>query len=129
MSRKNETYIDGFVLPITETNLSQYKDVAIQVAEIWKNYGATAYFEFVGDDMKLEGTRSFTEIVDLKDGEVVVFGWVVFPSKEIRDDANRKVPNDPKMTEIVAPLLDPKRIIFNAERMIYGGFKALVAFE
>lgn len=119
-------YIDGFILPVPQKHLEEYKGVAEKVAEIWKEYGALSYFEFVGDDLTLEGTRSFIEVVDLKEDEVVVFGWVVFPSKEIRDSANQQVPNDPRMTELVTPLLDPERLIFNAGRMVYGGFKSLV---
>lgn len=119
-------YIDGFILPVPQKHLEEYKGVAEKIAEIWKEYGALSYFEFVGDDLTLEGTRSFTEVVDLKEDEVVVFGWVVFPSKEIRDTANQQVPNDPRMTELVTPLLDPERLIFNAGRMVYGGFKSLV---
>lgn len=119
-------YIDGFILPVPQKHLEEYKGVAEKVAEIWKEYGALSYFEFVGDDLTLEGTRSFIEVVDLKEDEVVVFGWVVFPSKEIRDTANQQVPNDPRMGELVTPLLDPERLIFNAGRMVYGGFKSLV---
>ena len=119
-------YIDGFVLPVPRIHLNEYKSVAEKVAGIWKEYGALAYFEYVGEDLKLEGTRSFIEVVDLKEDEVIVFGWVLFPSKEIRDIANTQVPNDPRMTELVAPLTDPKRLIFNAERMVYGGFRSLV---
>ncbi len=119
-------YIDGFVFPIPEMHLNQYKKVAERVAEIWKEYGALDYFEYVGEDLKLEGTRSFIETVDLKKDEVVVFGWVVFPSKEIRDSANEQVPIDPRMEELVAPLTNPKRLIFDASRMVYGGFRSLV---
>ena len=119
-------YIDGFVLPVPQTHLDEYKNVADKVAEIWKEYGALAYFEYVGDDLKLEGTRSFIEVTDLKEDEVVVFGWVVFPSKEIRDQANQHVPNDPRMAELVAPLTNSKRLIFDASRMVYGGFQSLV---
>lgn len=119
-------YIDGFILPVPQKHLQEYKGVAEKVAEIWKEYGALSYFEFVGDDLTLEDTRSFIEVVDLKEDEVVVFGWVVFPSKEIRDTANQQVPNDPRMGELVSPLLDPERLIFNAGRMVYGGFKSLV---
>jgi len=50
----------------------------------------------------------------------------VFPSKEIRDLANKKVPTDPRMTELVGPLTDAKKIIFDANRMVYGGFRPLV---
>jgi len=119
-------YIDGFVLPIPRIHLNEYKSVAEKVAEIWKEYGALAYFEYVGEDLKLEGTRSFIDVVDLKEDEVIIFGWVIFSSKEIRDTANNQVPTDSRMAELVAPLTDPKRLIFDAERMVYGGFQPLV---
>ena len=119
-------YIDGFVLPIPRIHLGEYKKAAEKIAEIWKEYGAIAYFEFVGDDLFLEGTKSFIETVNAKEDEEIVFGWVVFPSKEIRDLANKQVPADPRMTELVAPLTDPNRLIFDGGRMVYGGFKPLV---
>lgn len=119
-------YIDGFALPVPRIHLDQYRSAAEKVAEIWKEHGAIAYFEFVGDDMSLEGTKSFVEAVEAKEDEEIVFGWVVFPSKEIRDLANEKVPNDPRMTAIVAPLTDPGKLIFDLSRMLYGGFKPLV---
>ena len=53
-----KNYIDGFVLPIPRIYLEEYKKVAEKVAEIWKEYGAIAYFEFVGDDLSLEGTKN-----------------------------------------------------------------------
>lgn len=119
-------YIDGFVFPIPRIYLDAYKNVAVQVAEIWKEYGATAYFEFVGDDLALAGTRSFLETVGVKEEEDVIFGWVVFPSKEVRDLANEQVPKDPRMTELVTPLINSERLIFDASRMVYGGFKPLI---
>ncbi len=121
-----ENYIDGFVLPVPRIHLNEYKGVVEKVAEIWKEYGALAYFEYVGEDLKLDGTRSFIELVDLKEDEVIVFGWAVFPSKEIRDRANQEVPTDSRMTDLFAPLTNPKRLIFDAERMVYGGFQSLV---
>jgi len=119
-------YIDGFVLPIPRIYLNEYKEVAEKVAEIWKEYGAIAYFEFIGDDMTLEGTKSFIETLVAKEEEEIVFGWVVFPSKEVCDLANKKVLNDPRVTELVTPLTKPKKLIFDASRMVYGGFKPLV---
>ena len=119
-------YIDGFVLPVPRIHLNEYKSVAEKVAAIWKEYGALAYFEYVGEDLKLEGTRSFIEVVDLKEDEVIVFGWVLFPSKETRDLANKQVPNDPRMIELVTPLTQSSKLIFDANRMVYGGFQPLV---
>ena len=114
-------YVDGFVLPIPRDRLDAYTRMAEVVATIWKEHGALDYREFVGDDLTREGTRSFTDAVAAKDDEVIVFGWVTFESREARDLANEKVVTDPRMTELVDPSSG-----FDAERMVYGGFRALV---
>ena len=119
-------YIDGFVLPIPHAKLATYKAVVEQVAAIWKEHGALEYAEFVGDDLSLEGTRSFADTANAKEDEVVIFGWVVFESREMRDLANKKVAADPRMVDLIDPLTRTSRPIFNAERMIYGGFRSLV---
>lgn len=119
-------YIDGFIHPIPKTQLDKYKLVAEEVAEIWKEHGAIDYFEYVGDDLILEGTRSFPDFIGANPEEVVLFGWVVFDSKESRDIANKKVAEDPRMIDLIAPLTDPSNLIFSAERMVFGGFKSLV---
>ncbi|NER12091.1 DUF1428 family protein [Leptobacterium flavescens] len=119
-------YIDAFVLPIPQEHLNQYRDVAGVVAKIWKEHGALAYFEYVGEDLKLEGTRSFPEAVAAKEDEAIIFGWVVFDSRETRDLANKRVASDPRMVDLIAPLTNPSRVIFDAQRMVYGGFQALV---
>ncbi len=120
-------YIDGFVLPVPRDHLNEYGRVASKVAEIWREYGALAYFEYVGEDLKLEGTRSFPELVGAKEDEAIVFGWVVFSSREARDLANQQVPADPRMVELIGPLTDPARMVFDAKRMVYGGFQSLVS--
>ena len=119
-------YIDGFVLPVPRNHLNQYRHVAEAVAKIWKEHGALAYFEYVGEDLKLEGTRSFPELVDAKEDEAIVFGWVVFDSREARDLANERVAADPRMTDLIDPLTDPSGMVFDAKRMVYGGFQPLI---
>jgi len=119
-------YIDGFVLPIPRDRLNEYKRVVEAVAEIWKEHGALDYLEFVGDDLILEGTRSFTDLVAATEDETIVFGWVVFDSREARDLANEKVAADPRMADLIDPLTDPSNPVFDAKRMAYGGFQSLV---
>lgn len=119
-------YIDGFVFPIPRVHIDEYKAIAEKVAQIWKEYGAISYNEFVGDDLHLEGTKSFVESLGVQEDEVIVFGWVIFPSKEARNSANRKVPTDSRMAELVAPLVNSEKLIFDAGKMLYGGFQALV---
>lgn len=124
-----EAYIDGFAFPIANQYLSEYQKIATQVGAIWKEYGAIAYYEFVGDDIVLAGTRSFTDALELKEDELPIFGWVLYPSKEVRDQANKEVPLEPRMAELLEPLSQKDRLIFDASRMLYGGFKSLVKIK
>ncbi|MFD2165695.1 DUF1428 domain-containing protein [Thalassotalea euphylliae] len=120
-------YIDGFAFPIQRDHIETYKGIASKVADIWRNHGAMNYQEYLTDDPALEGTVPFTKAVDAKEDEVVIFGWVTFASKEARDEANKKVANDPRVEALVAPLTqDTDRPIFDATRMVYGGFKPLL---
>lgn len=115
-------YIDGFAFPIANDRLDDYKALGGAVAEIWKEHGALAYYEYSGDDMTLEGTRSFIDVLSASENETVVFGWVVFESREARDRANKKVSTDPRMEQLVASVDSG----FDPERMAYGGFKSLI---
>jgi uncharacterized protein YbaA (DUF1428 family) len=115
-------YIDGFVLPVPCERLNEYRRLAETVAEIWKEHGALDYREYVGDDMKLEGTRSFNDLVAATEADIIVFGWVVFESREARDLANDKVAADPRMADLIAS----SNSGFDAKRMAYGGFRQLV---
>ena len=119
-------YIDGFVLPVPRDRMNEYKRVAAAVAQIYKEHGAIDYLEYVGDDMNREGTRSFNDLVASTEDEAIVFGWVVFDSREARDQVNEKVEADPRMADLIAPLIDPSNPVFDAKRMAYGGFQSLV---
>lgn len=119
-------YIDGFAFPIKQSDLNEYKRVAKTVAKIWKEHGALAYYEFVGDDLHLEGTRSFPEALGAQENETIVFGWVMFESRDSRDRANKLVMEDPRMADLLAPLTKPSKIIFDPSKMIYGGFQSFI---
>lgn len=118
---RDAAYVDGFTLPIPRDQLDNYRRLSAAVAKVWKAAGALDYQEFVLDDPKLEGTRSFNEAVTPAVDEVVVFGWVSFASRDARDRANAKVAADPGMPE----LIESAGAGFDARRMIYGGFRAL----
>lgn len=112
-------YVDGFVFPVPADRLGEYKRVSDAAAEVWKEHGALDYREYVGDDLTLEGTRSFTDVVDARDGDAIVFGWVTFESRAARDQACAKVATDPRMAEI----METSDSGFDAARMAYGGFR------
>ena len=115
-------YVDGFVLPVRRDRLEEYKEVAKMAAEIWKEHGALEYWECVGEDLRVEGVRSFLDMADVGEEEVVIFSWVVFASREVRDAANEKIQSDPRMAEI----MDLDNPPFDVQRMAFGGFQTIV---
>ena len=114
-------YVDGFVLPVPKDNLDAYREMA-QLAGIWMEHGALQYWECAADDVKPGKVTSFPQAVDLKDGEVVVFAWILYESREARDRINAKVMEDPRLKE----MMDPKKLPFDGMRMFWGGFKTIV---
>ncbi|WP_395646142.1 DUF1428 domain-containing protein [Terricaulis sp.] len=115
-------YVDGFVVPVPKNNLDAYKAMAQKAGEVWKEYGALEYHEFIADDVKPGKYTSFPQSVDLKDDETVVFSWIVYPDRATRDRVNEKVMNDPRMKDGMSP----EKMPFDGKRMIFGGFTPLL---
>lgn len=119
-------YIDGFALPVPTKHLEEYKQVSAAVAKIIIEHGALSYHEFVADNTNMDGVRSFANLVEAKEEEAVLFGWIEFETKEARDKVNQLTASDPRMKALVDPLTKPDRLIFDASRMVYGGFESFV---
>jgi uncharacterized protein YbaA (DUF1428 family) len=115
-------YVDGFVVPVPVANLAVYRRIAKKCGKIWMEHGALSFTETVADDVKPGKTTSFPQSVKLKEDEVVLFSWITYKSRRERDRINKKVMADPRLTA----MMDPKAMPFDAKRMIYGGFKAIV---
>jgi uncharacterized protein YbaA (DUF1428 family) len=113
-------YVDGFVLAVAKDKLDAYQALARKAGEIWKEHGALAFVECVGDDVPYGQLTSFPRAVQAKDDEIVVFSWIVYESREKRDAVNAKVMADPRLKH------DPASMPFDGKRMIYGGFRTLV---
>ena len=115
-------YVDGFVVPVPRKNMKTYRAMAVKAAKVWREHGALEVTECVADDVKKGKWTSFPRSVKLKPNEVVVFSWIVFKSRAQRDEINAKVMKDPRL----ARMMDPKKLPFDAKRMIYGGFNVSV---
>lgn len=118
------SYVDGFVLPVPLDRLADYRKMARKAGRIWMEYGALAYSECVADDVKPGKSTSFPQAVKLKDGETVIFSWVVYASKRDRDRIMKKIMEDPRLAEY----MDPKTLPFDGRRMFFGGFKPIVEY-
>jgi uncharacterized protein YbaA (DUF1428 family) len=115
-------YVDGFLLAVPKKNLTAYRSLARRFATLAKEHGALSVVESVADDVKPGKLTSFPQSVKLKKGEVVVFSWITFKSRAHRDRVNMKIMKDPRMGTMMQSGKPP----FDAKRMIFGGFKAIV---
>jgi uncharacterized protein YbaA (DUF1428 family) len=115
-------YVDGFVIPVPKDKLEAYKAMSLECGAVWKEYGALEFRETVGDDVPPGKLTSFPLSVDLQEGEVVVFSWIVYESRARRDEINDKVMHDPR----VAAYMDPANMPFDGKRMVYGGFEMMI---
>jgi uncharacterized protein YbaA (DUF1428 family) len=113
------TYVDGFVIPVPAGKKEAYREMAAKAAPIFREYGATRIVECWGDDVPEGKVTDFRGAVKAEAGETVVFSWITYPSKAVRDAANEKVMKDPRMK----PEGD---MPFDGKRMIFGGFETLV---
>lgn len=120
-------YVDGFVLVVPKDKTEEYKKMAEIGRDTWMKCGALEYYECRGDDlapqeMGDEKTRAFTEMAGTKDDETVWFSFIVFTSKEHRDEVNAKV------MEEMSKQMEGKDMSmpFEMKRMAYGGFQVEV---
>ncbi len=113
-------YIDGFVVAVPGENKEVYKKHACDAAVVFKEHGALKLVECWGDDIPDGEVTSFPMAVKCKPDETVVFSWVLWPSKEVRDTGMKKVMEDPRLHP------DNNPMPFDGQRMIYGGFEMIV---
>lgn len=112
------SYIDGFVIPVPTGKKEAYRDVAAKAAPLFLEYGATRIVECWGDDVPDGKVTDFKRAVNAEAGENVVFSWIVWPSKEVRDAGSLKMRDDPRMKMM-------GDMPFDGKRMIFGGFALL----
>ena len=115
-------YVDGFIVPVPKKNLKVYRSMAAKAGKVWREHGALEFHECVADDVKPGKWTSFPQSVKLKDGETVVFSYIVYKSRAHRDRVMKKVMSDPRL----AKMMDPKKMPFDGKRMIWGGFKTAI---
>ena len=121
-------YVDGFVLVVPKDKAEQYKKMAKEGRDTWMKYGALEYYECRGEDlvpqeMGGEKARAFTDMAGATSDETVWFSFIVFNSKEHRDEVNAKVMEEMnKKAEEYKDMVMP----FDMKRMAYGGFKVEV---
>jgi len=112
--------VDGFVAAVPTANREKYRKHAEAAAVVFKEHGVLRVVECWGDDVPEGKLTSFPMAVRRQDDETVVFSWVVWPSRKVRDEGMKKVMADSRVQPSTNPLP------FDGKRLIYGGFEAIV---
>jgi uncharacterized protein YbaA (DUF1428 family) len=128
MEIKMSKYVDGFVLVVPKGKQAEYEEMAKMGRDSWMKHGALQYFECRGDDLKQqdmggEKSRAFTEMTGATDNDNVWFSFIVFNSKEHRDEVNKKV-----MDEMSESYNEQSDFVMpnDMTKMAYGGFEVAV---
>ncbi len=121
-------YVDGFVLVIPKGKEAEYQKMAEEGRDSWMKHGALQYFECKGNDLKQQEmgdlkSRDYKEMTDAGDDDNVWFSFIVFESKEHRDEVNQKVMQEmgeayDEQTSFEMPN--------DMKKMAYGGFEVTV---
>lgn len=121
-------YVDGFVIVVPKDKAAEYQKMAEGGRDMWMKHGALEYKECLGDDLEPKETGGvkplgFMELAKAQSNETVWFSFIVFNSKQHRDEVNAKV-----MEEMAKQADQYKDVAmpFDVKRMAYGGFEVKV---
>ncbi|AJY52569.1 MULTISPECIES: DUF1428 domain-containing protein [Halomonadaceae] len=123
MSKLTHPYVDGFVAAVPSANKDAFIEHAHAAAVVFKEHGALRVVECWGDDVPEGEVTSFTMAVKRKDDESIIFSWIEWPSRAVRDEGMAKVMQDPRLQMDVNPMP------FDGKRLIFGGFKSIIDEE
>jgi len=114
------SYVDGFILPLPNGKEEEYRKQAEKFAAKASEQGAIGTIEGLGDGLEHGHTTDFFKAVKAEDNENVVFSFILWPNKEVRDAAWEKIMADPDMQP------GAMEMPFDGKRMFWGGFKPLL---
>ena len=117
-------YVDGFVVPVPQAQLSAYRAMARKAGKVWKEHGALDYHECVADDVTVGKRTSFPRSVKLqarRGGGLFVHRLQVTARARPHQQGRHGRPATPgdDGSQI-------KAMPFDGRRMFWGGFKTLV---
>jgi uncharacterized protein YbaA (DUF1428 family) len=113
-------YVEGFLLAVPARNKAVYTKMAKTYAKVFLDLGALRLVEAWGDDVPKGKWTDFYRAVKAKKTERIVFAWVEWPSRKVRNAAMKKM-----MANAPTPA-EHKAMPFDTKRMIFGGFSTIV---
>ena len=118
-------YVQGFIVPVPAENKEAYRKAALAMWDIMKDYGAVRVVEAWQDEVPHGQQTDFFRAVKAEDGEIVVFSFIEWKSREVCDDAAGTIMEDERMKQFMGENPDAKPP-FDGKRMVHGGFRPVV---
>lgn len=116
-------YVQGFIVPVPSGNKEAYRKAALDMWDIMKDYGALRVVEAWQQDVPHGKQTDFFRSVKAEAGEIVVFSWIEWQSREVCDAAHDKMMQDERMKQFED---QEANVPFDGKRMVYGGFMPVV---
>lgn len=111
-------YVDGSLIPVATARKDDYRALLERQAAIFTELGATRFIDAWGDNVPDGQLTDFKKAVQAGPDETVVFSFIEWPSKAVRDAAWPTIFEDPRMQEDNAPGDEGRRV--------FGGFVPLL---
>lgn len=110
-------YVEGFVTAVPKKNKQEYIELAKKIVPLFQKFGARRVVD-CWQEVPRGQVTDFFKAVQAKEDEDVILSWIEYPSKEVRDEAVKKMHEDPEMNALQMP--------FDGRRMIVGGFESIM---
>ena len=111
-------FVDAVLIPVPAGNKTIYVEHSRKMAALFRKHGALEVVECWGVEIPDGAVNSMKSAVHLQDGEQVVLGWVVWPSKQVRDNGMTAAMKDWEGGGASMP--------FDGKRLIHGGFERVL---
>ena len=112
------TYVDGALLPVKVADKAAYTKLAATMSPMFREHGALRIVEAWGADIAAGTRTDFNRAVALKPDEAVVFSFIEWPDKAVRDAAWGAMFADPRMSAGEG--------LMDESRRVFGGFVPIV---
>ena len=114
-------YVQGFMVPVPTAKREPYTKMAGDAWDMFADYGALAVLEAWGTDVPHGAATDFYRGVKATEDESVVFSYMIWPSKEVCQDAAKKMSEAEMPADFEMP--------FDGMRMVWGGFDPLMVVD
>lgn len=113
------SYVDIAVASVPVENKERYLEIFTDISSMHKENGAIQVIHCWGDEVPEGEITSFPRAVDRKDGEQIAVMWMLWPSKEVRNEAAQRAMEDARLKGecTIFP--------FDGKRMISAGFDVI----